>query len=78
MNSYQDKDLLPVPESHVAFLQTLHTYFTCEQFIFVHAGMRPEVPLEDQDEFDLLWIRREFLTSEYDWGRTVVYGHTPL
>ncbi len=78
LNSYQEKDLLPVPEPHVEFLQTTQTYFICGQFIFVHAGMRPEVLPEDQEEFDLLWIRREFIASDYDWGKTVVYGHTPL
>ena len=42
-----------------------------------HAGLRPGLPLEQQREEDLLWIREEFLASDYDWGKTVVFGHTP-
>ena len=39
--------------------------------------MRPGVPLERQEEKDLLWIRDEFLSSKLDFGKIVVHGHTP-
>ena len=46
-------------------------------YFFTHAGVRPGVPLEDQDPMDLLWIREDFLYSEEDFGKVVVHGHTP-
>jgi serine/threonine protein phosphatase 1 len=47
-----------------------------EDRIYVHAGIRPHVPLAGQREFDLRWIRELFLDSRADHGRTVVHGHT--
>lgn len=52
--------------------------YETERFIFVHAGLRPGRALTEQQEQDMLWIRDEFLDSDYDWGKTVVFGHTPL
>jgi hypothetical protein len=43
----------------------------------VHAGVHPDRPLDQQDEHDLLWIRQPLLSSEKDFGRLVVHGHTP-
>ena len=40
--------------------------------------MRPGVPLEEQTEHDLLWIRGEFLRSQADFGKIVIHGHTPV
>jgi serine/threonine protein phosphatase 1 len=45
-------------------------------YVFVHAGMRPGVPLEEQIGQDLMWIRDEFLNSTADFGKLVVHGHT--
>ncbi len=66
-----------VPAPHQAFLRGLPSSYSCEGCIFVHAGLRPGIPLAEQDEQDLLWIRDEFLDSDYDWGKTIVFGHTP-
>ncbi|MCQ8184303.1 metallophosphoesterase family protein [Parvularcula maris] len=46
-------------------------------YLFVHAGIRPGVPLPEQSDHDLLWIRERFLGSDADHGMTVVHGHTP-
>jgi serine/threonine protein phosphatase 1 len=78
LESYGIAQKWPVPESHRTFLETLVNAYETEGYIFVHAGMRPGVPLAKQDSIDLLWIRRDFINSDYDWGKTVVYGHTPL
>jgi serine/threonine protein phosphatase 1 len=67
-----------LPESHHRFLTRLKTSFSCGDFFFVHAGVRPGVPLEEQREEDLLWIRNEFLVSEIDFGKIVVHGHEPV
>ena len=75
--SYRTRKLWPLPKGHLDFLHSLKTLHATEQFIFVHAGLRPGLPLAEQHPDDLLWIRGDFLDSDYDWGRPVVYGHTP-
>ncbi|MFG1344284.1 metallophosphoesterase family protein [Xanthobacter autotrophicus DSM 431] len=67
-----------VPPAHVAFLQQLHSHFVCGNYAFVHAGLRPGVPLELQRREDMMWIRREFLDCPDWFGHCVVHGHTPI
>jgi serine/threonine protein phosphatase 1 len=66
-----------LPASHRRFLEGLGLSFTCGDFFFTHAGVRPGVPLGQQHERDLLWIREDFLLHEEDFGKIVVHGHTP-
>ena len=66
------------PESHAQFLADLPTSFNCGDYFFVHAGVRPGVPLDKQHEDDLLWIRDDFLLHERDFGKIIVHGHTPV
>jgi len=49
-----------------------------DEYYVVHAGFRPGRSVQEQDIFDMLWIRDEFIYSSYDFGKTVVFGHTPL
>ncbi len=65
-----------LPPRHLRFLRDLRTSATIGDYLFVHAGVRPGVPLERQKVRDLLWIREEFLTSAADHGKVVVHGHT--
>lgn len=65
-------------ESHRSFMEGLRLSFTCGDFFFVHAGVRPRVPLDKQSPNDLLWIRDEFLFSEENFGKVIVHGHTPV
>lgn len=67
-----------VPALHVAFLAGLRRYWFWRGWYFVHAGVRPGVPLGEQDENDLIWIRDPFLQSEADHGAVIVHGHTPV
>jgi serine/threonine protein phosphatase 1 len=67
-----------MPEQHWLFFSSLKPCFSCGDFFFVHAGVRPGVPLRQQREEDLLWIRDEFLDSEADFGKFIVHGHTPV
>ena len=69
-------DVMPV--AHRDFLNRLEASFVCGDYYFVHAGVRPRVPLVFQRQEDLLWIRDEFLQSEDDFGKVVVHGHTPV
>lgn len=77
LENYQEEDKLRIPKSHLDFLENLRIFHETEHCFFVHAGLRPGIPLADQQEKDMLWIREEFLHSDYDWGKTIVYGHTP-
>ncbi|MBC7357404.1 MAG: serine/threonine protein phosphatase [Desulfacinum sp.] len=67
-----------VPDRHVEFLQTLKRFHETDDYLFVHAGFRPGVPLEDQRDEDIYWIRNDFILSDHDFGRKVVFGHTPF
>ncbi|MCE5212235.1 MAG: serine/threonine protein phosphatase [Deltaproteobacteria bacterium] len=67
-----------IPAAHRRFFESLLPYYETDEYIFVHAGLRPGLPLSDQESHDLLWIRYEFMESEQDFGKTVVFGHTPL
>ena len=67
-----------IPPKHLAFVQQLPSSFTCGDFFFVHAGVKPGIPLERQRDEDMLWIRDEFLASEEYFGKYVVHGHTPV
>jgi serine/threonine protein phosphatase 1 len=66
------------PENHLRFLASLPFFHETDDYFFVHAGLRPGIALADQLPEDMLWIRHEFIDSGWDFGRTVVFGHTPL
>lgn len=66
-----------VPRSHRAFLAGLRHSFETDDLFFCHAGIRPGVPLADQDPHDLMWIREPFLSDRRDHGKLIVHGHTP-
>lgn len=66
-----------VPEEHLAFVESLPLYHREGHLLFVHAGIRPGVPIDEQDEDDLLWIRDEFLWDMREHEALVVHGHTP-
>ena len=67
-----------VPQSHLDFLRELDLYHFEENRLYVHAGVRPGVPWEDQTEQDLLWIRQDFHESDDVYPWLVVHGHTPI
>jgi serine/threonine protein phosphatase 1 len=67
-----------LPDSHRQFLEKLDPSFSCGDFFFAHAGVKPGVPLARQREEDLLWIRDDFLLCEEDFGKIIVHGHTPV
>lgn len=66
-----------LPPSHLAFFRGLKLSVTLGDYHFVHAGVRPGVPLERQVPEDLLWIRDVFLDSDNEFGKIIVHGHTP-
>jgi serine/threonine protein phosphatase 1 len=66
-----------LPPRHLTFLRGLARRHRVGGYLFVHAGVRPGVPLDAQDEEDLIWIREPFLSSAAAHGAVVVHGHTP-
>ncbi len=66
-----------LPAAHLAFFKTLDLTVTVGDYLFVHAGLRPGVPLAAQAEADLIWIRGPFLDHAGSFGKIVVHGHTP-
>lgn len=59
------------------FFASLKTHVEIGDFFFVHAGVRPETPLSEQSEYDMLWIRDSFLNHNRLFERVIVHGHTP-
>jgi serine/threonine protein phosphatase 1 len=67
---------MQVPASHKAFLQNMADSFRVGDYLFVHAGIRPGVPVDQQTGRDLRWIRDGFLEDQTDHGLMIVHGHT--
>ncbi len=65
-----------LPPAHDAFLHRLELAFGLGDYFFCHAGIRPDVPLDQQSEHDLCWIREPFLSWTGHAGKVVVHGHT--
>ena len=65
-----------VPPKHIQFLRSLKDIVRLGDYVFVHAGVRPKVPLQKQSSRDLRWIRDGFLNDTSDHGFKVVHGHT--
>jgi serine/threonine protein phosphatase 1 len=64
------------PPAHMAFLDACALKIRIGNYLFVHAGIRPGVPLAEQSRDDMIWIREPFLSSAADFGLKVVHGHT--
>lgn len=67
-----------VPRLHRQFFDALKPSFTIGDFFFVHAGAKPGIPLVEQQQKDMLWIRDEFLNCVTDFEKFIVHGHTPV
>ena len=65
-----------VPAEDVAFIETFEDMIAVGDYLFVHAGIDPAKPVEEQENHDLRWIREPFLSYPESFGRVVVHGHT--
>jgi serine/threonine protein phosphatase 1 len=74
----EERLLAAIPPTHLTFLANLRLYWTNQDYIAVHAGVRPGIVLERQNENDLLRIRGPFLYTPHGLGKCVVFGHTPF
>jgi serine/threonine protein phosphatase 1 len=68
--------MLFLPEEHRQLLQALLPYWETEDYIFVHAGLEYNLPLDQQDLSSLCEARTTFLSEEHDYGKLVIFGHT--
>lgn len=66
-----------LPSGHLSFLQSLKPYHIAGDYLFVHAGLRPGLRLNEQSQRDMLWIREEFLDAPEPFEHLIVHGHTP-
>jgi serine/threonine protein phosphatase 1 len=76
--NWEDLKELVLPPDHRRFFQELRLYYETPDYIFVHGGLKPGVKLNEQVEEDLLWVRGEFIASTEDFGKKVIFGHTPF
>lgn len=74
LRSYRLRDMADFPAEHILFLAATRLWWQYENFVFVHAGVAPDVPLEMQDHFDLLWER---MSPPGKDGEIHVVGHHP-
>ncbi len=70
-----------IPQDHLDFFNNLDIFYETDEYFFVHAGV-PDIPLKDIDKDknkdDLLWIRKDFINSNFKWDKLIVHGHTPV
>jgi serine/threonine protein phosphatase 1 len=78
LRSYGVTSADAIPDEHLAWFESLPLSVSDGKRFFVHAGVRPGVPLEQQEKEEMLWIREPFLSDPRDHGLYVVHGHTPL
>ena len=78
LRSFRAARAVDIPHKYETWLRSLPKFFDDGRRFFVHAGIQPDRPLDQQDEHDLLWIREPFLSDGRDYGRLIVHGHTPL
>mgnify|MGYP003571477197 CR=1 FL=1 len=69
-------NLLEMLELHGCFFKTLKPYYLTNKYLFVHAGIRPDKPIKEQTEGDLLWIRDDFIDKKHNLKQKVIFGHT--
>jgi len=78
LRSYGIGSAADLPPHHIDWLNTLVDQHDDGRRFFVHAGINPLRPLDQQDDHDLHWIREPFLSDDRNYGRLIVHGHTPL
>ena len=71
-------DVSAIPSDHRKFYASLKMYIELDDYYIVHAGFKPGIEIENQVEDDMLWIRKSFTSSNHDFGKKVIFGHTPF
>mgnify|MGYP006288213585 FL=1 len=74
LDSYQGRKELH--EKHLDLIEEMPLVVETEEHLIVHAGLAPNKSLSEQESEDLLWSRRQFIRSDLEVDKTVVFGHT--
>ena len=67
-----------IPSAHITFLAGLKRMVRLGDYLFVHAGINPDLPLDAQPDEALLWMRQPFLGDGREFDAVVIHGHTPV
>jgi serine/threonine protein phosphatase 1 len=67
-----------IPLEHRSFYESLKLYVELEDYYVVHAGFKPGLDIKKQTEDEMLWIRKSFVSSDFDFGKKIIFGHTPF
>ncbi len=67
-----------VPDTHMNFYKSLKVYIELDDYWVVHAGFKPNLAIDKQPLTEMIWIRDPFIFSDYDFGKRVIFGHTPF
>ncbi len=78
LESFKAADAADLPADVIRWFRRLPTFHEDAKRYFVHAGLDPASPLNDQTDADRLWIREPFISADHDFGKHVVHGHTPV
>lgn len=65
-----------ITKLHGDFYKSLKFYHIVGKYLFVHAGLRIGVPLDEQDEEDMVYIRSEFYNKKHNFPYKIIFGHT--
>lgn len=76
--SYSTNGEIYIPQAHISFLKSLKVMIELDDYYIVHAGLMPGIGIREQSTRDCLWIRDPFIFSEYDFGKKIIFGHTPF
>lgn len=71
-------DINAIFKKHLKFFQQLRLYYKTDKYLFVHGGVKPNIPLEEQKKEDMLWIRDDFIYNKHRLKQKVIFGHTPF
>jgi len=78
LRSYRINGAIRIPIDHISFIKSLKIMLEIDDYYIVHAGFKPGVAIREQSQEDCLWIREPFIFSEYDFGKRIIFGHTPF
>ncbi|WP_163582932.1 metallophosphoesterase family protein [Gracilibacillus saliphilus] len=77
IDEYMNKSKGVFSKKDIYFFHQLRLYYEDEEYIYVHAGIRPNIPLNKQKSEDLLSIRTAFTSQSLHINKKVIFGHTP-
>jgi serine/threonine protein phosphatase 1 len=78
LTSYYEAGNREIDPAHIDFLKSLLLMIELDEYYIVHAGFKPGVNIPDQSVKDTLWIREPFIFSDYNFGKRIIFGHTPF